>query len=72
MEPRDIERIERLAAGDEELRRLWGEHRSLEAELDALDARRFRTPEEEQRRKQLQKAKLAGRDRIQAILDQQR
>jgi uncharacterized protein YdcH (DUF465 family) len=72
MEPREVERIEGLAGRHEELRRLWAAHRTLEAELADLDRRRFLTPEEEQRRKQLQKAKLAGRDRIQAILDEQR
>jgi len=72
MEPREVERIERLTGSHLELRHLWSEHRALEAELAALDQRRYLTPEEEQRRKELQKAKLAGRDRIQAILDEQR
>jgi hypothetical protein len=71
LEPREVERIERLTGRLPELRELWSEHRELEAELADLDQRRFLTPEEEQRRKQLQKAKLAGRDRIQAILDAQ-
>lgn len=70
MEPRDIERIQALAAGDGELRRLWEQHREMEAELAHLAERRFLTPEEEVRRKQLQKAKLVGRDRIQTILDE--
>jgi uncharacterized protein YdcH (DUF465 family) len=69
LDPRDIDRIQRLAAGHAELGRLWDRHRALEAELAALDARRTLTPDEEVRRKELQKAKLAGRDRIQAILD---
>ena len=69
MEPRDIDRIQALAAGDAELRQLWERHRALESELSDLDARRHLTPDEEVRRKELQKAKLAGRDRIQAILD---
>lgn len=72
MDPRDIETIQRLAATDGELRRLWEEHRALEVELADLGARHYLTPEEEVRRKQLQKAKLAGRDRIQAILDRRR
>lgn len=70
MDPRDIDTIQRLAASDGELRQLWAQHCTIEAELTDLDARRYLTPEEEVRRKQLQKAKLAGRDRIQAILDQ--
>lgn len=68
MDPQEIERIERLAAGDPELAELWGRHQTLEAELEGLARRRHLTPAEEQRRKELQKTKLAGRDRIQAIL----
>lgn len=70
MDPHEIERIERLASRDGELRRLWQEHLALEDELGRLRARRFLTPEEERRQKEIQKAKLAGKDRIQAILRQ--
>lgn len=70
MDPHEIERIERLASRDGELRRLWQEHLALEDELARLRARRFLTPEEERRQKEIQKAKLAGKDRIQAILRQ--
>ena len=69
MDPRDVATIERLLPGHDELRRLWDEHRLLEDELSRLDGQRFLTPAERLRRKQLQKAKLVGRDRIQAILD---
>lgn len=72
MNPRDLELIDRLIPEHEELRRLWGEHRALESELKRLDEQRFRTPDEEVRRKHLQKAKLVGRDRIQAILENHR
>ena len=72
MDPQDIERIRQLAASDGQLRELWDRHCALEAELERLDGQRFLTPQETQRRKELQKAKLAGRDRIQAILDRTR
>ena len=72
MDRREAELIERLAATDRELAGLWQEHCSLEGELAHLDGLRFLTPAEAQRRKELQKAKLAGRDRIQAILDRHR
>jgi uncharacterized protein YdcH (DUF465 family) len=72
VDPREIELIQRLAATHEELRALWKRHRSLEEELQSLDGQRFLTPQEAMRRKEIQKAKLAGRDRIQAILEQHR
>jgi uncharacterized protein YdcH (DUF465 family) len=70
MDLRDIELIERLAEGDGELAVLWRRHRELEQALERLEERRFLTPQERQRREELKKAKLAGRDRIQAILEE--
>lgn len=72
MDAPDIERIQKLISRDGELRRLWKEHEALEDELSRLAGQRFLTPEEEVRRRELQKRKLAGRDRIQSILDRQR
>lgn len=72
MERRDLERIEELIPRDAELRRLWEEHRALEQEIGRLNEQRFLTPEEEIRRRELQKRKLAGRDHIQAILARSR
>jgi uncharacterized protein YdcH (DUF465 family) len=68
MEPRDIALIEHLLAADPVLRRLWEEHLRLDRELEQLHDRRFLTREEEARRQELRKTKLAGRDRIEAIL----
>lgn len=72
MDAPDIERIQKLISKDGELRRLWEEHQALEDELSRLARQRFLTPEEEVRRRELQKIKLAGRDRIQSILDRRR
>lgn len=68
MEPRDVALIERLLPAHPELRGLWEEHARLDRELEALHDRRFLTSEEEARRQELRKTKLAGRDRIEAIL----
>ena len=68
MEPRDVALIERLLPAHPELRRLWEEHLRLDRELEELRDRRFLTSEEEARRRDLQKTKLAGRDRIETIL----
>ncbi|MFH1058120.1 MAG: YdcH family protein [Pseudomonadota bacterium] len=51
-----------------ELDQLWREHQELEATLEAMNERIYLTPEEQVERKRLQKLKLAGRDRIEAIL----
>jgi uncharacterized protein YdcH (DUF465 family) len=47
---------------------LWSEHQNLESRLEELDGRLHLTPEEELERKQVQKLKLAGKDRIAGIL----
>jgi uncharacterized protein YdcH (DUF465 family) len=52
----------------QELRRLWDEHQELERELEGLRDRRTLTPSEEARAREIRKLKLAGRDRIEAIL----
>lgn len=68
MEPRDVTLIETLLPANPELRRLWEEHLRLERELESLRNRRILSSDEEAREREIQKLKLAGRDRIQAIL----
>lgn len=68
MEERDLALIRELAPSHPELDQLWREHLELEKRLDEFDQRRYLTPEEQVERKRLQKIKLAGRDRIEAIL----
>jgi hypothetical protein len=73
MEPQDVTLIESLLAGASdsshaELRRLWDDHQEFERELESLRRRLHLTPEEESREREIRKLKLAGRDRIEAIL----
>ena len=68
MEPRDVALIEGLLPAHSELRDLWEEHLRLDREFQTLGERRFLNRAEEVRRQELRKAKLAGRDRIEAIL----
>ncbi len=68
MEKRDLELIQRVIPGDPELKRCMDEHEELERRLDEFNKRLYLTPDEEIERKRLQKKKLAGRDRIEAIL----
>ena len=68
MEQRDLELIHRLIPSDPELKRFMDEHWEFERKLAELNRRLYLTPEEELERKRIQKLKLAGRDRIEAIL----
>lgn len=68
MEDYERSRIEELLDRDPELEELWKEHQDLEARIEKLEALPHLTPSETLTRKQLQKQKLAGKDRIAEIL----
>ena len=70
MEKRDEELVIQLLAepGNDELRKLMGEHHDYEARLDEFNKRVYLGDQEQVERKRLQKLKLAGRDRIEQIL----
>ncbi|OPZ59903.1 MAG: hypothetical protein BWY87_00761 [Deltaproteobacteria bacterium ADurb.Bin510] len=68
MEEKDLELIRKHIGEDEELRQLWHEHQELEAKLDTFEAMKYLGSEDELRRKQLQKLKLSGKDRIEEVL----
>ena len=68
MEEHDNELIRELIKTNQEPATLWNEHQELEERLEDMNQRLFLTPEEEMQRKQLQKQKLVGRDRIELIL----
>jgi len=68
MEKRDLELIQRLISSDPELKRRMDEHQEFERKLAEMNRRLHLTPEEEVERKRIQKLKLVGRDRIEAIL----
>ena len=53
-----------------ELDRLWREHEELEGQLAELDRNKWLSAEQEVERKRLQKEKLAGKDRMLAIVDE--
>lgn len=72
MDARDEELVRKLAPSNTGLRRLVDRHAKLKAEVDALSSRAHRTAEEELRRRELQKQKLAEKDRIVRMLDEYR
>ena len=72
MEVWELELIDRYKDRDEELKSCVAEHLKLEDKIEELNRKVYLTPEEEYERKRLQKLKLAGRDRIDRILNRYR
>ena len=72
MEKRDHELIEKYISTDAELKRYLDEHEEYEKKLQEFNRRIYLKPDEELEKKRLQKLKLAGRDRIEAILSKYR
>ena len=72
MEKRDLEIIQKYISTDAELKRFMEEHEEYEQKLQEFNRRIYLTPAEDIERKRLQKLKLAGRDRIEAIVSKYR
>ncbi len=72
MEKKDEELIIAIMERDAELKRYYEEHVDLERQLEEFDRRLYLTPEQEVERKQIQKRKLQGKDRIMEILQKHR
>lgn len=72
MEENDLQLIRKLLPKNKELKVLWDEHLGYEEKLDQLNKRRYLSTEEEIKRKELQKLKLKGKDRIAEILRESR
>lgn len=72
MDKRDEELIRSLLPNNEELRQHYEEHLEFEKQLDELNRKLYLTPEQDFHRKDLQKRKLAGKDKIMEILQRHR
>ncbi len=72
MEAQDEVLIAEVSKQDDVLRTLWEEHQKFEEDLAALNGKAYLTTEDALERKRLKKCKLAGKDRIEAILKQHR
>jgi hypothetical protein len=70
MEKSERAEIERRLGIDSELTQLWVEHLELERQIEALRTRPYLSEPESTRHTLLKKRKLAGKDRIAAILAQ--
>jgi uncharacterized protein YdcH (DUF465 family) len=72
MEKKDEELIQSLLVRDPELKQYYEEHLLLERQLLEFNRKLYLTPEQELEKKQLQKRKLHGKDRIMEILEKHR
>ena len=72
MDTRDEELVKALATENAGLRRSYERHSQLKAEVEELTARPHLTTEEELHRRELQKQKLAEKDKIARILGEYR
>ncbi len=72
MEKKDEELIQTLIPHDAELKQYYEEHLLLETQLAEFNRKVYLTPEQDLEKKQLQKRKLNGKDRIMQILEKHR
>lgn len=72
MEAKEEEMIRSLVDTDSELRHCYEEHQELKQRLEQLRQQSHLTEEEELEEKQIQKQKLAGKDRMMQILARHR
>ncbi|TIH18553.1 DUF465 domain-containing protein [Marinifilum sp. JC120] len=69
MEQRDIDLIEQLVGQDSEINALWNQHTEFKKLIDKMEAKNFLSETETQEVKELKKKKLAGKTKLQALLD---
>jgi len=69
MEQQDLELIAANLGHDEELKSLWEQHVGFEKILERYSGKAALTPGEELDVKECKKKKLAGKTRIQALLE---
>ncbi len=72
MEQHELELVAKYGKLDEELSLLWQKHLEYEKQLEKLENKRYLTPQEESDLKMIKKMKLAGKTKIQHILEKYR
>jgi hypothetical protein len=72
LETQDETLISLLVDQNQELKQLVDSHRNFERILDEMNSRPFLSADEDMERKRVQRAKLAGKDKIERILSQHR
>jgi uncharacterized protein YdcH (DUF465 family) len=72
MEQRDLELITKFGEQDAEVKALWQEHLEFERLLQKLESKPFLTPADEQEVRDLKKRKLAGKTKLEGLLNKYR
>lgn len=72
MEQYELELIAKYGEKDEELKKLWEQHLEYEKEVERLENKPYLTPQDELELKKIKKLKLAGKTKIQVILEKYR
>ncbi|WP_432736782.1 DUF465 domain-containing protein [Maridesulfovibrio sp. FT414] len=70
MEQREIELIEQLAGKDSQINALWSQHNEYKKLITKMEAKSYLSDIETQEVKELKKKKLAGKTKLQALLNQ--
>lgn len=70
MDKNELQLLEKLAPAHPDLQSLWDEHILYEKQLEKLEGKAYRTPQEDQQVKEIKKQKLDGKTRLVALLDQ--
>jgi uncharacterized protein YdcH (DUF465 family) len=69
MDKRELRLLEELAPKYSDLQALWDEHILFEKQLEKLEGKIYRSPQEEQRVRELKKQKLDGKTKLVALID---
>lgn len=69
MDKHEQQLLEKLAPGHSDLQALWDEHILYEKQLEKLEGKAYRTPQEEQQMRELKKQKLDGKTKLVDLLD---
>jgi len=72
VEANDLALIEKFRGQDTELRDLYDQHVEYEKMLEKLEGKPYLSPTQHQEIKQLKKKKLAGKTKLQYLLDKYR
>ena len=72
MEAKDLELIQKYEGEDAELKALWDQHTVYGKMLEKMESKSYLSPTETQEMKELKKKKLAGKTKLQSLLDKYR
>lgn len=72
MEQYELELIAKYGKQDRELGKLWEQHLEYEKQVEKLESKTNLTPQEDSELKQIKKLKLAGKTKIQQLLEKYR